>query len=1128
MIRNPFFQNRLHFLFWVWSLLTGPAAFAQKQQLRFEHLSTNNGLSQSNAICLLQDSRGFMWFGTQDGLNRYDGYTFVIYKNNPQDPASISNSYIKDLLEDSKGNIWVATLGGGLNKFDRDQDRFIHYRQDKKNRNSLSDDFVNCIAEDSRGDLWVGTETGGLDRIDGKTGRFTRYAYDKNDPNSISDNDVTAILEDSRHRIWVGTFHGGMNLLDPGSGRFTRFQHNDRDSSSLSYNTVLRFFEDHQHRLWIGTRGGGLDLLNFPDNRFHHFKNDPHNSNSLPRDVILTLTGDDNNNIWIGTENGGLSIFNPEKGTFANYEHDDLDNTSLGNNSIYSLYKDPYDNMWIGTYSGGVDLYNRAANQFTLYKHNSTPNSPGNNNILDFHEDIRGNVWIGTDGGGVELFDPRTKKFTHFRHSPGHSTGICGNYIICIREDRENNIWMGSCGDGTSIYDPVKKTFRQIRKDPQNKASISGNNNGAITLDKDKEIWISSWGDGLNRYQPETGNFIHYRHDNSDTNSISGDRIITLFTDSKGYIWIGTFDKGLDLFDKTTKTFTHFVHDSSRNCLSDNSIHCIYEDRQGNVWIATKSGLNCLDRHSGHFTHYFPQDGLPDALIAGILEDDKGYLWISTNNGLSRFNPQTRTFKNFSIADGLQSNEFKAHSCLKTASGAMYFGGTNGFNEFFPDSIKDNSYKYPLVITSFQIFNKEVPVSGDKTKGSPLQKDITETKEITISYKQSVISFAFASLHYTIPEKKQYAYKLEGFDKKWNNAGTSHTATYTNLDPGKYIFEVKGLNEDGTWSSDITSLHLIITPPFWQTWWFRLLAVTSLATCIVSIHRIRMRVIQGQKKKLEQQVAVLLDKAVAQGKFEIASDVMHDIGNAVVGFGSYLTRIRRLMGEGDRDDLKNLAGFFETQQPAMTAAIGEAKAGAVVTLLNSIGQTQKDTREEIRQSITEQLNIITRIQEILNIHRQYITGQESQERKPVNLRSIINDCMSMLFASVNKTAIAISLDFPDELPPIKGDRTRLMQLMLDILKNSIEAIDINAAIKTISIRMQRQEDLLVLQVRDSGTGFNETTAGRLFEKGFTTKDTGAGLGLYSCRTIVESHEGSITVTSEGPGKGALATIRFKI
>ena len=1119
------------------------AAVSQNQHVKFQSFGTEKGLSQSNVICILQDSRGFMWFGTQDGLNRYDGYKFTVYKNNPRDPHSLSNNYIKDLLEDTKGNIWVATLGGGLNKFDRETNRFVHYRQDKKNTGGLSDDFVNCITEDSGGDLWIGTETGGLNRMDRKTGRFTSYTYDKNNSNSISDNDVTTIFEDSRHHMWVGTFNGGVNLFDITGGRFTRFQHSDKDGSSLTHNTVLRFFEDRRHRLWIGTRGGGLDMLNFPGKHFLHFKNDPHNSNSLSRDVILSMAGDDKNNLWIGTENGGLSIFNMDTEIFTNYLHDDIDNTSLSNNSIYSIYKDSNNNMWVGTYSGGINLYNKNANQFTHFKHDSSFKSLTNNNILEFIEDSRGNIWIGTDGGGVEMFDPATERFTHFRHQPGNPQSICGDYVISLREDKEHNIWMGTCGDGTTVYNPYKKTFRHIKTDPANDASISGNNVGAIVSDKDKELWLTSWGNGLNHYQSKTGNFIHYKHDSSTVNSVSSDRIIYLFADSKGYIWIGTFDKGLDLFDKKTKTFTHFVHDSSGNSLSDNNIHCIYEDKQGNIWIGTKAGLNRLDRNTHRFTNYFTRDGLPGGHVFGVIEDDKGNLWISTNNGLSRYNPQTKVFKNFSVADGLQSNEFKAHSCLKSSAGALYFGGVNGFNKFYPDSIKENSLESSLVITNFQIFNKEVQVSGDSRDGSPLQKDIAETKGITISYKQSVISFGFAYLNYTISEKKQYAYMLEGFDNAWNEVGTQHTATYTNLNPGTYTFRVKGMNNDGNWSANTASIKLTILPPFWQTWWFKTCAILFVLASLVVFYRIRMQAVIKQKGQLEKQVKertaeiVLLEreqqnadieKAVAQGKFEIASEVMHDIGNAVVGFGAYITRIKRSLEGNDPEKLDNLAGFFRVQQPALCTAIGEAKAGALVSMVTGISETQKNNDEEIRKSIFEQLNIITHIQEILNIQRQYIDGQSRPERKPVNIRNIINDSLSMVLALIEKKGIAVTSNVATDLPGIKGDRTRLMQLILNILKNSIEAIDTDAPEKIILINAFTHNDHLVLQIKDNGNGFAEPVAARLFERGFTTKASGSGLGLYNCLTIMESHEGDISLTSEGERKGALATVRFKI
>lgn len=723
--------------------------------------------------------------------------------------------------------------------------------------------------------------------------------------------------------------------------------------------------------------------------------------------------------------------------------------------------------------------------------------------------------------------DRGTGNFTHFVHRTGDKRSISGNYVLSVQEDNNKNLWVGTWGDGLTIIDKERKSFRHYHHDPADTTSLSGNNVYAITTDRNASIWVGTYGDGLDLYDPAKNSFRRYKHEKTNTNSISSDRIHVLLSDRQGYLWIGTFDGGVDRFDKRTGLFTHYQHDDSANSLSSNSIYCIFEDSRGNLWIGTNNGLNLLDRKTGHFTNWSISEGLPNALIFGILEDRNGNLWISTNNGLSRLDLRNHSFKNFSMADGLQSNEFKAHSCFKGSSGKMYFGGVNGFNEFVPDSITEHSFDPPLVITGFQIFNKEVPISGDGVAGSPLQKDIVETKKITLSYKSSVITIEFASLNYIIPEKKQYAYRLEGFDKKWNDIGIRRTATYTNLDPGKYIFEVKGLNNDGRWSPVTASLELTITPPFWMTWWFRSLVAISLIGAIIAFYKIRMRKIKQQKETLERQVEIL-DKAVAQGKFEMASDVLHDIGNAIVGFGSYLTRVRRLLDQDKPENLEKMAGFFGDQRPVMITAIGEAKADAVVKMLSGIAQTQKTNQEEMSRSITEQLNTINHIQEILHIQRQYISGKETQERKPVNIRTIINDSLSMLFSSIEKNVIAVSLAIPEMLPLIKGDRTKLMQLTLTLLKNSLEAIDTQASEKAISIHAYSQEDQLVIAVRDSGAGFDKETAARVFERGFTTKSSGAGLGLYNCLAIVESHEGTITLTSEGSGKGALATIKFKL
>jgi len=1119
-------RHIIRHLLWVLLQLIGLSAFSQVGGFRFARIGTEEGLSQSNVTCILRDSRGFMWFGTRNGLNRYDGYKVIVYMNNAANPSSLANNFIKCLFEDAGGSIWIGTWGGGLDRFDPDKGQFFHYKHDPKDPNSLSDDFVDCIAADHEGILWIGTYQGGLNKMDCRTHRCSRFISDRHDPGSISDDYVTSVMEDSHHRIWAGTYDGGLNLFDRKTSRFSHFEHDARIPASLSYNTITALTEDSAGRIWVATRGRGLDLLDTVTGSFRHFTNDPHHSNSLARDVVLSLAPDGNGNLWIGTENGGLSIYHPSSGVFTNYIHDDIDNTSLSNNSIYSIYRDPQGNMWVGTYSGGVNLFNPDANLFTLYRHTTDPASLGNNNILEFCEAGDGRIWIGTDGGGANLFDPQTGKFTHFMHQPGNPQSLCGNYVICVREDRDRNIWFGTCGDGITVYNPSTNTYRQVKNDPRNSGSLSNDNVPDIAVDQDGDLWVATWGGGLNRYDYAKRRFQRFIH-SADPRSISSDRINNVFADSRGYLWIGTQENGLNRLDKRTGLFTHFVHDDHKNSLSHNMINCIFEDSRGLIWIGTGGGLDCLDSKTGRFTNYFAHDGLQGDIVFGVLEDGKGNLWISTDAGLSEFCPGTGIFTNFSAADGLQSGEFKGHAALRSRSGALYFGGNHGFNVFFPGSISKRAFDPPLVMTGFGIFNQEVPVA---TPGiaSPLTSTITATHSITLSYKSTVLSFEFASLNYTIPEKKRYRYMLAGFDPGWNDIGTRRMATYTNLDAGKYVLMVEGLNNNGKWSGRSKSISITITPPFWRTWWFRIGAILCIAGGVIVFHRLRMGILKVQKKKLELQVAVLLDKAVAQGKFEIASDVLHDIGNAVVGFGSYLTRIRRLQDQDSPENMKRLAAYVTANRPALEASLGEVKAGAMITMLGSLAQSQHNSREEITRSVTELLGIIAQIQGILDIQRQYITGQETTERKPVKLKDIVSDSMAMLAGTADRHSICVSMDVANNLPLIKGDRTRLMQVVLNLLKNGMDSVVESGAGKNLSIKAGVEEGWLILRIQDSGSGYTEVVRDRLFERGFTTKPSGAGTGLYNSRVIMESHGGMVDLTSEGAGTGAVAKIAFRL
>ncbi|HLZ85814.1 MAG TPA: two-component regulator propeller domain-containing protein, partial [Puia sp.] len=657
-------------------------------------------------------------------------------------------------------------------------------------------------------------------------------------------------------------------------------------------------------------------------------------------------------------------------------------------------------------------------------------------------------------------------------------------------------------------------------------SSLGGNNIYSIACDRDNDLWLGAFGNCLDRYDPQTNGFRHYRHDPANSNSLSSARIHTLLADAEGYLWVGTFDGGLDRFDKQTGIFTHYIHSDTRNSLSNNSVNCICEDSRHDLWIGTANGLDRLDRQTGRFTTWRTTDGLPNNMIYGILEDKARNLWISTNNGIARFDRNTGAFRIFTSADGLQSNEFKPHSCTETATGRLYFGGVRGFNEFDPDSVTIHPAGSPLVITGFQLFNREVPVSTGNLP-TPLKKDITETDHLTLEYSNTVISFDFARLNYYAPEKNRYAYQLEGFDTAWNDIGSRHMATYTRLDPGDYTLRIKTRGNNGDWDPAVKSVAITINPPFWKTWWFRALLVLAIIGAVTGAHAIRLRSLQHQKNKLEDQVAKLLDRAVAQGKHEMASEVLHDIGNAIIGFSSHVHRIKRLLETNNTQSLFSLAGFFRDHRAHFDKAIGEQKTGAIVNLLEGIAKSQKEGHEEMNRAVTEQYNTTVRIQEILHIQRQYLTGQDSQERKPIPLQKVISDATAMLSATFQKHGITVDFQPGNEPLVVKGDRTRLMQLLLNLLKNSIEALHTTSGEKLISIRLCRRQDDLHIQIRDSGGGFDEDTAGRLFVKGFSTKPSGGGVGLFQCRTILDSHNGNLVLASDGPGKGCLVTVIFQ-
>ncbi|HUI90092.1 MAG TPA: two-component regulator propeller domain-containing protein [Anaerolineales bacterium] len=810
------------------------SAHAQTASVRFENISTEQGLSQATVNAILQDRQGFLWLGTEGGLNQYDGYSFTVFKHDPDDSASLSDNIVEALYEDENGSIWIGT-SRGLDELDPKTGTFLQCVQ------GLNGEDIHAIAQDASGTLWIGTGGNGLYAMELATHKLTQYEHNSENSNSLSDDFVDSIFVSRDGTVWIGT-DAGFDQFDRQHGSFVHSPQFSNGSPFTGNVAVYAIYEDHDGMLWIGTQQG-LIAWNRHEAGYVIYRHEPNVAASLSDSSIRSIDEDSQGNLWIGTRSG-LDQFNENQGDFIPYTHDPNDLHSLSSNSIRSILEDRSGVLWIGTSDGGLNKYARATQKFTLYTyHPGAANNLSDDNIWSIYEDQTKDLWLGTFFSGLNELDPRTGKVTIYQHNPAAPTSLSDNEVRAIWQGRNGVLWVGTERGGLDRFDSKTGTFLSYRHDALSPGSLSDDGVFAIFEDHLGQLWIGTASGGLNRFEQDSGTFIHYQHDAHDPTSLSDNQVRTIFEDHTGALWIGTFG-GLDLWQGPANHFTIYRHDpKDPSSLSNDMVLSILEDKNGIVWIGTfGGGLERYDRNTQSFAHYTQKNGLPDDTVYGILADTDGSLWLSTNRGLSRFDPTSGKFRNYDISDGLQGDQFNPGAYFENHSGEMFFGGTHGANAFFPQQVKDNPIPPPVVITAVNKFNQTIETNPDSNAA------------IQLTYRDSFISFEFAALDYNAPEKNQYAYRLQGVDQDWVLAGTRRYASYTNLPGGDYIFQVKASNNDNIWNENATFLHIHVMPPFWETWWF--IGIVGLVVVAGSIggYRWRVRDIEASNRELTKRV----------------------------------------------------------------------------------------------------------------------------------------------------------------------------------------------------------------------------------------------------------------------------------
>jgi ligand-binding sensor domain-containing protein/signal transduction histidine kinase/CheY-like chemotaxis protein/AraC-like DNA-binding protein len=1059
--------------------------FAQTPHYTFDHLTLDEGLSQSTIFAIAKDSKGFMWFGTRDGLNRYDARNFKVYRNNPDDPTSLSGNTIQCFFIDKKMQLWIGT-SDGISIYNSAQDNFIQSKPTPEITDRLSANHVTAIAQDSEGVIWVATY-GGLNRVVSQNPlKYQHFAHDKNKPNSLLNDEIRTLYLDRDGALWIGTSLGVSRLTksDDGGIQFVNFKLPSRQLKGTSWINCLA--EDDQGNLLIGTEYDGIKLLDKRTGAISSLiLSDLANR---PVESVRVIQRNGLHEFWFGTIDG-LLIYDQKKKTVVALRNKPDDNTSLADNSVRSIYFDPSGTRWVGTFYGGVNSYSPFARQFGEVNITNTRNQKAYKVAGAMVTDKNSNLWIGTDGNGLYNLNSKGETIRQYKHNVNEPYSLSHNKVKSMLLE-ENGLWIGTLG-GLNFLDFSTGRMKHYFNDPSDAQSISDDRIYDIKKDSDGNIWIATYRGGLCRFDKKTHKFERYRHDAAHQSSLSSDGTTYIHQDADRNLWIGTIE-GLNKMPAGKTTFEHFNDEGDGNAKTKGDyILCIYEDRKKNLWIGTRdAGLKVKFKKSGKLRQFTLEHGLPGNNVSGIQEDRKGNLWISTDNGLSRLNPETMAFKNYNKSDGLACKEFNFNSFHKDTNGNLYFGGYNGIVKFHPDSIQENVRPPQMAFTKLKLFNKEVPI--DPSAEDVLRKNISHNPSLSFNYRQNVFSVEFAALSFINHGKNQYAYKLEGFEDQWNYV-SEPVATYMNLQPGYYTLLAKASNNDGYWTKVPIRLQIHVLPPPWKTWWaYTIYTVIILGLVLALIHFSKLRWKLSHDLKIKELEKEQQDK-LHLAKLNFFTNVAHEIRTPLTLIVSPIELVEE---QYPKDD------FIQRQ-----LRIVKTNTSRLMRLINQLLDFQKQEAGNFRLK-PETGNLVELLREIVFSFTEYAHSRQVQ----LNFRTDSD-----------------KIEFP-------FDRDELEKVFCNLLHNAFKFTPGGGSI-AVSMRTEVSGDVAAsfarIIIEDNGIGIATEDLPRIFNRFFQvdhhhSSESGFGIGLALTRGIIQLHGGSIQVESREANMSQSGFTRFII